>query len=104
MDARLGKNRGGEMSKFTWKKVRVILLVLAALLIAVGCIYWLVTGRSLDYFWIKLLCVCYGSTWVMEYMEYVDALAANNQAISKRLDDLAERLERIEERLDEEVL
>ena len=89
------------MSKFTWKKARAILLVLAALLLAVGGIYWLVTGRTLDHFWIKWLCVVYGITWVMEY---VDALAADNQAICKRLDDLTERLECIEERLDNDAL
>jgi tetrahydromethanopterin S-methyltransferase subunit G len=37
-------------------------------------------------------------------MGYVEALAADSRAISKRLDNLTERLERIEERLDNDAL
>lgn len=90
------------MSKFTWKKARVILLVLAVLMLLGDGTYWLFNGKALQGdFYAKLWCVCYGFTWVMEY---VDALAADSQAICKRLDDLTERLELIEERLDSDAL
>jgi hypothetical protein len=102
MDARLDKNRGRKMTKFTWRKARVAVFVLVVLLLTIDGIDWLFTGKTLQGdFWAKWLCVCYGFTLVMGYVE---VLVADNRVISKRLDNLTERLERMEERLDNDAL
>jgi hypothetical protein len=90
------------MRKFTWRKARVTVFVVVVLLLTLDGIDWLFTGKTLQGdFWAKWLCVCYGFTWVMGNVE---VLAADNRAISKRLDNLTERLERIEGRLDSDAL